>query len=91
VRREALPESGDDFEFVIIARDPSKFLPLGIFKNRAEEFAAGMRTTAPVAGFGEVRMPFDRSLRKRKRRRVEGIQQPRVVYARLDSIRRRTR
>jgi hypothetical protein len=43
----------------------------------ARSFAAGIRTTAPVARCG----CHYRSLRKRKRQRVEGIQQPRAVYA----------
>jgi delta1-piperideine-2-carboxylate reductase len=85
---EAFAEPGDEFAFLILAVDPSMLLPLDDFKDKAAQFARGIRATAPAEGTDEVRMPFDRSVRDRRRRREEGIELERAVYARLDSIRR---
>jgi delta1-piperideine-2-carboxylate reductase len=81
------PERGDAFGFLIIAIDPSMLQPLQDFKDKAEEFARGIRATAPASGFDSVRMPFDRSLAERERRRKEGIPLAPAVHARLEKIR----
>jgi len=82
-------ERGDDFAFLMVAIDPAMFLPLADFKERAEKFAEGIRATAPAEGFEAVRMPFDRSLAERARRRLEGIPLSPPVRARLEAIRGR--
>jgi delta1-piperideine-2-carboxylate reductase len=86
---QPFPQRDDYSAFLIIAIDPSMFLLPQDFKDRAEEFARGIRATAPAEGRQAVRMPFDRSLLERERRRIEGISLSPPVYARLDSIRRR--
>jgi LDH2 family malate/lactate/ureidoglycolate dehydrogenase len=82
------PDGSGEFAFVVIVADPSLFLPPGEFERRATEFAAGIRATPPAPGFGAVRMPSDRSIRVRDRRRRDGIEIDRAVYERLESIRR---
>jgi LDH2 family malate/lactate/ureidoglycolate dehydrogenase len=82
----AFPARSDAFGFLMIAIDPGLFLPGGRFEQRATEFAAGIRAT-PASGIEEVRVPFDRSLRERERRRHAGIELPKAVFDRLSAIR----
>ena len=81
------PAENGEFAFLVIAIDPSLFLPPGEFERRAAEFAAGIRATPPAPGLHAVRMPSDRSIRVRDQRRRDGIEIDRAVYERLDSIR----
>lgn len=85
---EPFPAGNGSFAFLMIAIDPSLFLPPGEFERRAEEFAAGIRAAAPAPGFASVKVPFDRSVQARAQRRRHGIELTRTVYERLDSIRR---
>jgi LDH2 family malate/lactate/ureidoglycolate dehydrogenase len=81
------PVRGDEFGFLAIAIDPSMLHPLQEFKDKAEEFARGIRATAPASGFDSVRMPYDRSLAEREKRRKEGIPLSAAVHARLEGLR----
>ena len=82
------PDENREFAFLMIAIDPSLFLPVREFERRAAEFAAGIRAAEPAPGFDSVRLPFDRSVQVRMQRRQHGIEIARAVYERLDSIRR---
>jgi LDH2 family malate/lactate/ureidoglycolate dehydrogenase len=84
----AVPDFADPGAFFILAVDPGRFLPEGEFPRRAAELADQVRESLPVDPGVPVRMPYDRSLGERRRRRREGIVLDADVFVRLDAIRR---
>jgi len=71
--------------FLMIAIEPSRFLPEGQFEVAAAEFAQGIRATPPTQGHDAVRMPSDRSLGGHEERRRVGFE---IAPAELDELRR---
>jgi len=82
------PERGDSFAFFIAVIDPALFLPAAEFEAAAAQLAEGLRATPPAAGVAGVRVPFDRSLEERERRRQAGIPIDHALFDRLEAIRR---
>jgi len=82
------PSDTDGASFLIIALDPSVLGDLEIFRQRATTVADRVRATPPAEGHAEVRMPYDRSLRERSRKRREGVELSRAIYDRLVAVAR---
>ena len=83
----AIPVDHKDMGFLFIALDPALLIPAERFKERAAELADAIRGAAPERGTEEVRMPFDRSARERRRQIQDGIDVPDVVYQALVELR----
>ncbi|HVW19166.1 MAG TPA: Ldh family oxidoreductase [Solirubrobacteraceae bacterium] len=82
-----LPTDADGTAFLVVAIDPARLGGLDDFKARAAAFADGIRTSTPVDGVEEVRMPYDRSLRERSRAMREGrVRIPEAVHRRLRAV-----
>lgn len=83
----AIPVDHKEMGFLFIALSPALLIPAERFKERAAELADAIRGAAPERGTEEVRMPFDRSARERRRQSEEGIDVPDVVYHALVELR----
>jgi len=83
----AIPADHKEMGFLFIAMKPALLIPTERFKERAAELADAIRGAAPERGTREVRMPFDRSARERRRRIQDGIDVPDVVYQALVELR----
>jgi delta1-piperideine-2-carboxylate reductase len=81
-----LPDAEGQAAFVVVAIDPGALLDPREYLEHAAAFAESIRTTPPVEGGADVRMPYDRSVEERDRRRREGIRLAPAVRARLEQI-----
>lgn len=69
----SLPPDMEDFGFFIMAVDPAKFRPVDDFKKEVDEFTKRMHECPPLSGANQLRMPFERSNRKREATRASGV------------------
>lgn len=67
----ALPPNLEDFGFFIMAIDPSKFRPMGDFKREVGNLITAFHTAPSLSG-NALRMPFERSNRRRAETRASG-------------------
>jgi len=67
-----MPPPMAGFGLTIMALQPGLLTDLADFKRQVTGFAAAIRATAPVAGGGPIRLPFERSYLERQRRRQAG-------------------
>jgi delta1-piperideine-2-carboxylate reductase len=67
----ALPPNLEDFGFFIMAIDPSRFRPMGDFKREVGNLITAFHEAPSVSG-AALRMPFERSNRRREETRKEG-------------------
>jgi delta1-piperideine-2-carboxylate reductase len=84
----ALPDPAGEAAFLVVVIDPGMLLDPRDYENRATVFAESVRSTPPVKAGDRVRMPFDRSIEERERRRRDGIPLAAAVRARLEAIAR---
>jgi len=82
------PTDTDGASFLIIALDPSVLGDLETFKEQATAVADRIRATPPAEGHAEVRMPYDRSLRERSRKRRDGVELSSAIHERLMAVAR---
>ena len=68
----ALPPNLEDFGFFILAIDPSKFRPMTDFKREVGNLITAFHT-APSVSANALRLPFERSNRRRAETRAAGI------------------
>jgi LDH2 family malate/lactate/ureidoglycolate dehydrogenase len=80
------PRGDEGWGFVVLAIDPSRFLPDGSYPERAAELAELVRATRPLAAEEPVRLPFERSARERQRRRASGLELPAALVEQLRSL-----
>ena len=73
-----------DYGFLFWAVDPDVMLPGGEFKTQMSEYVRQIKATPRQPGVAEIRIPSERSMRERERRRREGIVIERAV---VDSLR----
>ena len=66
-----MPPELERFGFLIVALHPGAVTSAEQFETDVAAYAAAVRTTRPVSGGPEVRMPFDRSRAERRRRLAE--------------------
>src|SRR5215831_10258374 len=82
-----IPPDLAGFGFLIVAMRPDLLGPAETFRQNVSAYAEAVRTARPVAGGDEVRMPFDRSRRDRRRRLAsDRIEVPDVLFAQLTRI-----
>lgn len=82
-----IPPELAGFGFLIVAMRPDLMSSAEAFRERVSAFAEAVRTARPVAGGPPVRMPFDRSLRERRRRLSENtIEIPEALFNQLTRI-----
>jgi LDH2 family malate/lactate/ureidoglycolate dehydrogenase len=63
----------DNSAHTMVALDPQKFLPSGVFEERIERLITELQAATPAPGVDEVRMPGERAWRETLHRRREGI------------------
>ena len=73
-----------DYGFLFWAVDPDVMLPGGEFKRQMSEYVRQIKATPRQSGVDEIRIPSERAMRERERRRREGIVVDRKV---VDSLR----
>jgi LDH2 family malate/lactate/ureidoglycolate dehydrogenase len=82
-----IPPDLAGFGFVIVAMRPDLLGAADKFRENVSAYAQAVRTARPVAGGGEVRMPFDRSRQDRQRRLADDrIDMPDVLFEQLTRI-----
>jgi delta1-piperideine-2-carboxylate reductase len=82
-----IPPELAGFGYLMIAVRPDLMGPAETFRENVSDFAKAVRSARPVAGGSPVRMPFDRSRRKRQRRLFEdAIEIAEVLVAQLEQI-----
>ena len=82
-----LPPDLAGFGFVIVAMKPDLMMPEQEYREKVTAYAEAVRAARPVAGGSPVRMPFDRSVAERKRRReANAIDVPDFVHERLTDM-----
>lgn len=62
-----------DYAFFFWVVDPEIMLPGGEFKKQMAEYVRQIKATPRQPGVDEIRIPSERAMRERERRRVEGI------------------
>ncbi len=68
----AIPPELENFGFLVLAVSPSLFGADAEFRSQVTQYAQAVRAARPAEGATGARMPFDRSLAERRRRRAEG-------------------
>ncbi len=66
-------ETPDNSAHTMVALDPQKFLPSGVFEERIERLITELGAAEPAPGVAEVLMPGQRAWRETLRCRREGI------------------
>ena len=83
----AAPEGLTDCGFLLIAIDPDLLTSGDDYRRRVAEYAESVRAARPIEPETPVRMPFDRSVAERRRRRVAGhIEVPDEVHTQLQLL-----
>src|SRR5688572_27326508 len=72
-----------DYGFLFWAVDPDAMLPGGEFKSQMSEYVREIKATPRQPGVEEIRIPSERAMRERERRRREGIVLERQVVESL--------
>ena len=81
----ALPRDDvQDYGFLFIAVDPSLMIP--DFNDRMSDLVAQIKATPRQPGVEEIRIPSERAMRERERRRIEGIVLDRKVIDALNAL-----
>jgi LDH2 family malate/lactate/ureidoglycolate dehydrogenase len=75
-----------DYGFLFWAVDPAVMLPGGEFKHQMSEYVRQLKATPRQPGVEEIRIPSERAMRERERRRKEGIVLERKVVDSLRSL-----
>jgi LDH2 family malate/lactate/ureidoglycolate dehydrogenase len=75
-----------DYGFLFWAVDPNAMLPGGEFKSQMSEFVRQIKATPRQPGVEEIRIPSERAMRERERRRKEGIVLERKVVDALQAL-----
>lgn len=75
-----------DYGFLFWALDPNVMLPGGEFKSQMSEYVRQIKATPRRPGVEEIRIPSERSMRERERRRKEGIVIERKVVESLKAL-----
>ena len=75
-----------DYGFLFWAVDPNVMLPGGEFKSHMAEYVRQIKATPRQAGVDEIRIPSERAMRERERRRKEGILVDRKVVESLKAL-----
>ncbi len=82
----ALPPNLEDFGFFIMAIDPSKFRPMGDFKRAVGNLITAFHTAPSITG-AALRLPFERSNRRRAETRAGGyLEVDEIVVQKLSSM-----
>lgn len=82
----ALPQDLQDFGYFIMAIDPSKFRPMGDFKREVGKLIEAFHTAPSLSG-AALRMPFERSNRRRAEIKAGGVLDvDDVVVERLEKL-----
>src|SRR5690606_23517302 len=72
--------------FLMIAVDPTRFLPGGEFRRRVDVLVRDVRSSRPAAGFDRVMVPGEREHRTREERLRAGIPLPSTLVEELDAM-----
>jgi LDH2 family malate/lactate/ureidoglycolate dehydrogenase len=75
-----------DYGFLFIAIDPAILLGPGVFAGQMSELVERMKATPLAPGADGIRIPSERAVRERARRREEGIVLDRVVVESLRAL-----
>lgn len=75
-----------DFGFLFWAIDPAIMLPGGNFKEQMSELVHKVKSTPRQPGVAEIRIPSERAVRERERRRREGIVLERKIINSLEAL-----
>jgi LDH2 family malate/lactate/ureidoglycolate dehydrogenase len=75
-----------DYGFLFWVVDPDVMLPAGDFKRQMSEYVRQLKATPRRPGVDEIRIPSERAMRERERRRKEGILIDRKVVESLRSL-----
>lgn len=75
-----------DYGFLFWAVDPDIMLPGGEFKRQMSEYVRQLKATPRQPGVDEIRIPSERAMRERERRRKEGIVLDRKVVESLRAL-----
>jgi LDH2 family malate/lactate/ureidoglycolate dehydrogenase len=75
-----------DYGFLFIAIDPAILLGPGVFAGQMSELVERMKATPLAPGVDGIRIPSERAVRERARRREEGIVLDRVVVESLRAL-----
>jgi LDH2 family malate/lactate/ureidoglycolate dehydrogenase len=66
--------------------DPALLMPVAEFTRQLDELIAAVKATPRRPGVAEIRIPSERALRERERRRREGIVLERAVVEALNAL-----
>jgi len=75
-----------DYGFLFWVVDPNIMLPGGEFKRHMSEYVREIKATPRQPGVEEIRIPSERAMRERERRRKEGIVLERKVVESLKAL-----
>jgi len=75
-----------DYGFLFWVVDPDVMLPGGEFKRQMAEYVRELKATPRQPGVEEIRIPSERAMRERERRRREGIVVDRKVVESLRAL-----
>lgn len=75
-----------DYGFLFWVVDPNVMLPGGEFKSQMSEYVRQIKSAPRQPGVEEIRIPSERAMRERERRRREGIVLERKVVESLQAL-----
>ncbi|MGH6691933.1 MAG: Ldh family oxidoreductase, partial [Gammaproteobacteria bacterium] len=80
-----------DYAFLFVVFDPALLMPRSEFTRQVRELIEVVRAVPPLNPDEPVRIPSEKSFRKRARRRKDGIQVDRAVHDKLRALAERAR
>ncbi|KIW72686.1 hypothetical protein PV04_00863 [Phialophora macrospora] len=82
----ALPPNLEDFGFFIMAIDPARFRPMGDFKREVGNLITAFHTAPSISG-NALRLPFERSNRRRAETKAGGyLEVDDIVVEKLEKL-----
>ena len=73
VNAATIPPPGADYGLLIIALDPTSFVPLAEFKSEVDELIACVKENRREVGIQEILIPGERAYRQRETHLISGI------------------
>jgi L-2-hydroxycarboxylate dehydrogenase (NAD+) len=70
----------------VIALDVARFLPPEVFASEVDRHLRDLKSSAPLPGFGAVRMPGEERRRRKKERSREGVELSAALLQQLDGL-----
>jgi len=86
VNAAAIPPPGTNYGLLIVAIDPTSFVPLAQFKTEVDRLIARVKETPRESGVTEILIPGERAYRQREAHLADGIHLDETLMSQLNIL-----